>query len=80
MKGGSGASLQSFDPGGNDLSFLVPLAAAILEKVGRPNLKLQLVRETCTGPQGSSGGHGLVIPSWGHGTGTIAQLSLTAHC
>lgn len=38
------------------------------------------MRETCTGPQRSFGGYGLVIPSWGHWTGTIAQLSLTAHC
>lgn len=27
------------------ISFLAPLAAAILEKVGRPNLRLQLVSQ-----------------------------------
>nr|XP_021383638.1 putative hydroxypyruvate isomerase isoform X1 [Lonchura striata domestica] len=41
-KGGPGVSLQSFHPGGHGFSFFAPLAAAILEKVGRPNLKLQL--------------------------------------
>lgn len=45
MKGGPGASLRNLDPGGNGLSFLAPLAAAILEKVGRPNLKLQLMSQ-----------------------------------
>lgn len=43
--GVSGLHHEAYSLGGDGLPLLVPLAAAILEKVGQPNLKLQLVSQ-----------------------------------